>query len=135
MGETLVIGVAGGAAGIALGYAAPRWCQVRGAAVGDARPAPDRRPPVRAPGGGRSAAAARGGFRRLANDASKTILVHLNAPVTVGVIVLAVLLAVAGGLSLARSAAGGPRGCGPLPPSRKSSNGHYAPVARDTAGP
>ena len=96
MGETLVIGVVGGAAGIALGYA--------GAAlvarfVGPLSATPGQSPGSASPGfgppgGGRFG----GGFRRLANDASKTILVHLNAPVTVGIIVLAVLLAVAGGL-------------------------------------
>ena len=58
-----------------------------------------RVPGFGAPGGGRFGGGGfGGGFRRLANDAAKTILVHLNAPVTVGVIVLAVLLAVAGGL-------------------------------------
>jgi len=37
-------------------------------------------------------------FRELAGAASHTAQVHLSAPVTVGAIVLAVLLAIAGGL-------------------------------------
>ena len=102
MGETLVIGVVGGAAGIALGYAGAALVSkfvgplsaTPGQSPGSASPG------FGAPGGGRFGGGGGfgGGFRRLANDAGKTILVHLNAPVTVGVIVLAVLLAVAGGL-------------------------------------
>jgi ABC-type antimicrobial peptide transport system permease subunit len=102
MGETLVIGVVGGVAGIALGYAGatlvsalvPPLSATPGQSPGSASPGSGP------PGGGRFGGGGGfgGGFRRLANDASKTILVHLNAPVTVGVIVLAVLLAVAGGL-------------------------------------
>jgi putative ABC transport system permease protein len=94
LGETLVIGAAGGAAGIALGYA--------GAALVSAL-VPPLSATVGQPAGGAAAGfppggGIGGGFRRLANDAAKTVVVHLNAPVTVSVIVLAVLLAVAGGL-------------------------------------
>jgi len=94
MGETLVIGVAGGAAGIALGYA--------GAAlvsrfVGPLSATQSQSPGSASPGFGPPGGGG-GAFRRLANDAAKTITVHLSAPVTVDVIVLAVLLAVAGGL-------------------------------------
>ena len=39
-----------------------------------------------------------GGFRRAAADTSHTVAVHLNPTVTIGVIVLAVVLAVAGGV-------------------------------------
>ena len=101
MGETLVIGVAGGAAGIALGYAGAALVSKF---VGPLSATPGQSPGSASPGfgppgGGRSGGGGfGGGFRRLANDAGKTILVHLNAPVTIGVIVLAVLLAVAGGL-------------------------------------
>ena len=102
MGETLVIGVVGGAAGIALGYAGAALVSKF---VGPLSATPGQSPGSASPGfgppgGGRPGGGGGfgGGFRRLANDASKTILVHLNAPVTVGVIVLAVLLAVAGGL-------------------------------------
>jgi ABC-type antimicrobial peptide transport system permease subunit len=96
MGETLVIGVVGGAAGIALGYAGAALVSK---VVGPLSATPGQSPGSASPGsGGPGGGGFGGGFRRLANDASKTILVHLNAPVTVGVIVLAVLLAVAGGL-------------------------------------
>jgi ABC-type antimicrobial peptide transport system permease subunit len=95
MGETLVIGAAGGAAGIALGYLGTalvsKFVGSLSATLG--QPAGSASPGLGAPGGNFGGAA-----RRLANDAAKTVLVHLNAPVTVGVIVLAVLLAVAGGL-------------------------------------
>jgi ABC-type antimicrobial peptide transport system permease subunit len=94
LGETLVIGAAGGVAGIALGYA--------GAALVSALVPPlsatvGQPPGSAAPGSGPPAGGL-GGFRRLASDAAKTIQVQLSAPVTVGVIVFAVLLAVAGGL-------------------------------------
>jgi ABC-type antimicrobial peptide transport system permease subunit len=96
MGETLVIGVVGGAAGIALGYAGAALVSKF---VGPLSATPGQSPGSASPGSGPPGGGGfGGGFRRLANDASKTILVHLNAPVTVGVIVLAVLLAVAGGL-------------------------------------
>jgi ABC-type antimicrobial peptide transport system permease subunit len=97
MGETLVIGVVGGVAGIALGYAGVAlvsgFVGPLSATLG--QPAGSASPGFGATGG-RSGAG--GPFGRLANDAAKTVLVHLDAPVTVGVIVLAVLLAVAGGL-------------------------------------
>ena len=98
MGETLVIGLVGGAAGIVLGYAGATLVTrfvgplsaTTGQSPGSASPA--------SPGFGPPGGAAGGGFRRLASDASKTILVHLDAPVTISIVVLAVLLAVAGGL-------------------------------------
>jgi ABC-type antimicrobial peptide transport system permease subunit len=97
MGETLVIGVVGGAAGIALGYAGaalvsalvPPLSATAGQPPGSASPGFGT-PGSRFGGGGR--------FGGLANDAAKTILVHLDTPVTVSIILLAVLLAVAGGL-------------------------------------
>jgi ABC-type antimicrobial peptide transport system permease subunit len=97
MGETLVIGVVGGMAGIALGYAGVAlvsgFVGPLSATLG--QPAGSASPGFGATGGRTGAG---GPFGRLANDAAKTVLVHLDAPVTVGVIVLAVLLAVAGGL-------------------------------------
>jgi ABC-type antimicrobial peptide transport system permease subunit len=97
MGETLVIGVVGGVAGIALGYAGvalvPVFVGPLSATLG--QPAGSASPGSGPPGGTFGAG---GPFGRLANDAAKTVLVHLDAPVTAGVIVLAVLLAVAGGL-------------------------------------
>jgi len=98
MGETLVIGLAGGVAGIALGFAGAALVTkfvgplsaTTGASAGSASPG------FGPPGGGRLGGG--GPFGRAANDAAKTILVHLDAPVTIGIVVLAVLLAVAGGL-------------------------------------
>jgi putative ABC transport system permease protein len=88
MGEALVIGVIGGAAGVAIGYGAAAIVQ----AVA---------PPLTAstttgaagPGG-----AGRGGFARPAVSAAHTVSVHLTAPVTLGAVALAVVLAIAGGL-------------------------------------
>jgi putative ABC transport system permease protein len=39
-----------------------------------------------------------GGFRRAGTAATHTVAVHLTAPVTIGIIVLAVVLAIAGGV-------------------------------------
>ena len=88
MGEALALGVIGGVAGVALGFGgaalvdalAPSLTASTGASTGTA-----------APGGG---AAAGGGIA----SAARSVSVHLTAPVTIGVILLAVLLAVAGGL-------------------------------------
>jgi ABC-type lipoprotein release transport system permease subunit len=49
-------------------------------------------------GGGGAGAGGGGGFRRFAATATHTVEVHLTAPVTIGIVVAAVLLAVAGGL-------------------------------------
>jgi len=88
MGEALALGLIGGVAGVALGFGgaalvdalAPSLTASTGASTGTA-----------APGGG---AAAGGGIASTARSVS----VHLTAPVTIGVILVAVLLAVAGGL-------------------------------------
>jgi ABC-type antimicrobial peptide transport system permease subunit len=88
MGETLVMGVAGGIVGVALGFG--------GAALVSAFV-----PPLSATVGQNTGSASPGGpqaFGRLANDAAKAIPVHLAAPVTASAILLAVLLALAGGL-------------------------------------
>ena len=59
------------------------------------------------------AAAVRGrGYRR---GAVHTVTVHLAAPVTVNMVILAVVLAVAGGLIAGISAAGAPPGCARRP--------------------
>jgi ABC-type lipoprotein release transport system permease subunit len=81
VGEALVIGVIGGAAGVAIGYGTAAIVQ----AVA---------PPLTATSG----SAPRGGFGRPASAVTHTISVHLTAPVTLGAIALAVLLAIAGGL-------------------------------------
>jgi ABC-type lipoprotein release transport system permease subunit len=84
MGEALVIGVVGGAAGVAIGYGAAALVEALA-------------PPLTA-----STASAAGGpgsrFAHAASSASHTVSVHLTAPVTLGAVALAVLLAIAGGL-------------------------------------
>jgi ABC-type lipoprotein release transport system permease subunit len=91
MGEALVTGLIGGAAGVALGYAgaalvqslAPPLTATTGASATGASGAPG--------GGG-------GGFAHAAAAATKTVSVHLTAPVTLSAVALAVVLAIAGGL-------------------------------------
>ena len=87
MGEALVIGIVGGAAGVAIGYGA--------AALVDALA-----PPLTASTA--SAASGSGGpgarFGRAASSAAHTVSVHLTAPVTLGAVALAVVLAIAGAL-------------------------------------
>jgi putative ABC transport system permease protein len=93
LGESLVIGVAGGAAGVALGFG--------GAALID-----KLAPKLSAIAGSTSPAAASSGGAGLAakleqqisGAATHTVYVTLTAPVTVSAILLAVALAVAGGL-------------------------------------
>ena len=96
MGETLVIGAVGGAAGIVLGYAGAALVS---SFVGPLSATPGQPAGSASPGfGGGGRFGGGGPFGRTASDAARTILVHLEAPVTVDVIVLAVLLAMAGGL-------------------------------------
>ena len=101
VGESLVIGVIGGAAGIALGFAgsalvgvfAPTLTASVGSATGSATPGGARTfggPPGGFGGGG--------GFRQLASAATPTVHVPLTATVTIGAVAAAVILAVAGGL-------------------------------------
>ncbi|HEY1919917.1 MAG TPA: ABC transporter permease [Streptosporangiaceae bacterium] len=114
MGESVVIGVIGGAVGVALGFAGaalvgkftgPLTAQIP-QATGSATPGGSRAFGGGGFGGGgggfpggRSGSGGPGGFfRNLSGNASHTIPVHLSAPVTVGAIVAAVLLAIAGGL-------------------------------------
>jgi ABC-type antimicrobial peptide transport system permease subunit len=93
MGESITIGIFGGAAGIGLGYAgaalidhlAPKLS----ATIGPASAA--------TAGGGALGGKASGGLKSLGNT-PHTVSVSLTAPVTVSVILLAVGLAVAGGL-------------------------------------
>jgi ABC-type lipoprotein release transport system permease subunit len=85
------MGIAGGLAGIALGYGGaklvsavvPPLSATVGQSSGSATPV--------------SGTAPFGGAGRLA-DTARTISVHLTAPVTISVILLAVLLAIAGSL-------------------------------------
>ena len=84
MGEALVIGMAGGAAGVGIGYGAAALVEALA-------------PPLTA-----TTASAAGGpdgrFARPAASAAHTVSVHLTAPVTLGAVALAVVLAIAGGL-------------------------------------
>ena len=101
MGEALAVGIIGGAAGVALGFAgaslvsslAPPLSASIGQTTGSATPGGPQ-----AFGGGFPGGGGFGGFRRFAADASHTVAVHLTAPVTLGAVLLAVVLAVAGGL-------------------------------------
>ena len=94
LGESITIGIAGGAAGIALGYAdaalidhlAPKLSATIGSPASSA-----------SVGGGSLGGKASGALKALGNT-SHTVSVALTAPVTVSVILLAVGLAVAGGL-------------------------------------
>ena len=117
MGEALVTGLIGGAAGVALGFAgaalvsalAPPLSASVGVTTGSATPGGARS--FGGFGGGGGFGGAPGGgfggtpgggfagrFGRLAADAGQTVAVHLSAPVTLGAVALAVVLAVAGGL-------------------------------------
>jgi putative ABC transport system permease protein len=101
MGESVVIGVVGGIAGVGLGFLgatlvsrlSPPLSASIGQTTGSATPGG-----ARTFGGGGGGGGFGGGFRRAAANASHTVAVHLTAPVTLGVIALAVLLAIAGGL-------------------------------------
>ena len=109
MGEAIVIGIIGGVAGVALGFAGaalvgklakPLSASV-GQTTGSATPGGARTfgggggfgGGTGAPGGGGP-----GGFARAAANEAHVVVVHLSAPVTLGAVVLAVVLAIAGGL-------------------------------------
>jgi putative ABC transport system permease protein len=92
LGESLVMGIAGAAVGVGLGFA--------GAAIID-KIAPKLPVVVPASGAGgpvQSQSSASGGASRIGGPSSHTIDVLLHPSITVGVIVLAVILAVAGAL-------------------------------------
>jgi putative ABC transport system permease protein len=89
MGESMVLGVIGGAVGVGLGLA--------GAAL-ITRLAPKLSATVPTATGERFQSAGPGGAQSTSPNADHTLLVPLHASVTLDVIVLAVLLAVAGGL-------------------------------------
>jgi ABC-type lipoprotein release transport system permease subunit len=115
MGESIAIGIIGGVIGVVLGLGgaelvdklAPSLKASVGSTTGSATPGGTRQfggagggggAGAAANGGGGSAGGFGGGFRRAAADTSHTVAVHLTAPVTIGVIVLAVVLAIAGGV-------------------------------------
>jgi ABC-type lipoprotein release transport system permease subunit len=110
MGESVVIGVVGGIVGVGLGFLGAtlvsRLSKPLSASIG---PTTGNATPGGARafgggggnfggGGGGGFGGGGGGFRRFAAGASHTVLVHLTAPVTLGIIALAVALAIAGGL-------------------------------------
>jgi ABC-type lipoprotein release transport system permease subunit len=90
-----VVGVALGLAGAALvqKLAGPLTASL-GASTGSATPGG-----AQTAGGGRfPAGGGPGGFRQAAADTVHNVAVHLTAPVTLGAVILAVVLAIAGGL-------------------------------------
>ena len=116
MGESIAVGIIGGLIGVALGLAgaevvnklAPPLKASVGSTTGSATPGGVRQFGGAgggtgggfggAGGAGGGGGGGFGGFRRAAADAPHTVAVHLTAPVTIGVIVLAVVLAIAGGV-------------------------------------
>ena len=120
LGESITIGIIGGLAGIALGFAgaalvsriAPPLTATTGLATGSATPGGARAFAGGAPpggggfggggfgggGGAGGGGGGGGGFRTLAADATNAVTVHLNAEVTLAAVALAVVLAIAGGL-------------------------------------
>jgi putative ABC transport system permease protein len=113
MGETVALGILGGAVGVGLGVAgaelvsrlSPKLSAVVGQTTGSATPGGTRQFGFGGAGGGSGGAAPGGGgfpgggaFNRAANAANHTVAVHLSASVSMGVIVLAVVLAIAGGI-------------------------------------
>jgi putative ABC transport system permease protein len=110
MGESIAIGIVGGVAGVALGLAgaalvarlAPPLSASVGQTTGSATPGGARTFGGgfggAAGGGGFGGAGRPGGFFGRADAAAHSVAVHLSAPVTIGAVVLAVVLAIAGGL-------------------------------------
>ena len=88
MGEALVIGIVGGAAGVAIGYGA--------AALVDALAPPLTASTASAAASGPGGPGGR--FGHAASSAAHTVSVHLTAPVTLGAVALALVLAIAGAL-------------------------------------
>jgi putative ABC transport system permease protein len=108
MGESIAIGIVGGVVGVALGLAGatlveklarPLTASV-GQTTGSATPGGARTfgGGFGGGGGGFGGAARPGGFFGRADAAAHSVTVHLSAPVTIGAVVLAVVLAIAGGL-------------------------------------
>ncbi len=118
MGEAIACGIAGGVIGVVLGLAgaeavskfAPSLTASVGLTTGSATPGGARQFGAGNFGGGAGGGGGGGGgggfgggfggggFRRAAATASHSVAVHLTAPVTLGAIGLAVVLALAGGL-------------------------------------
>ena len=95
MGESIAIGILGGAAGVGIGFAGAalidRLAPRLSATIGTASPA--------SVGGGRGTLSGKaGGALKALSNTAHTVSVSLTAPVTANVILLAVALALAGGL-------------------------------------
>ena len=89
MGEALVVGIAGGIGGVIIGYGTTALIQAL---------APPLTASTTGAAAGQGLAGAPGGLGHAASSAARTVYVHLTAPVTLGAVGLAVLLAIAGGL-------------------------------------
>jgi ABC-type antimicrobial peptide transport system permease subunit len=116
MGESIAVGIIGGIVGVALGLAGTQLvdklapslkASVGSSTTGSATPGGARQFTAGGAGTGRTGGAGGtggfggaggGGFRRTTPAAAHTVAVHLTAPVTIGIIVLAVVLAIAGGV-------------------------------------
>jgi putative ABC transport system permease protein len=121
MGESIAVGIIGGIVGVALGLggaqlvnklAPPLKASVGSSTTGSATPGGARQFTAGggatgtggggfggAGGGAGGGGGGGGGFRRFnPAAATHTVAVHLTAPVTIGIIVLAVVLAIAGGV-------------------------------------
>lgn len=107
MGEAVAMGIVGGAVGVGLGLAGaelvakltPPLSATVGQVTGSATPGgPQHFGAGGFPGGFRGSGLPGSGFRRAAADAAHTVAVHLIPAVSTGIIVLAVVLAIAGGI-------------------------------------
>ncbi|HEX3752514.1 MAG TPA: ABC transporter permease [Streptosporangiaceae bacterium] len=120
MGESVAVGIIGGIVGVALGLAGTQLvdklapslkASVGSSTTGTATPGGARQFTAGGTGtgtggfgGGGTGGTGTGrggfggGFRRTTPAAAHTVAVHLTAPVTIGIIVLAVVLAIAGGV-------------------------------------
>jgi putative ABC transport system permease protein len=111
MGESIAMGIIGGAVGIGLGFLGSKIVEKAsgsltasvGPTTGSATPGGARTFGGGGFGGGGFGGGGGGGFRgggadRFGTAATHATTVHLTAPVTINIIILAVVLAVAGGL-------------------------------------
>jgi putative ABC transport system permease protein len=92
MGESIVVGVLGGIAGVALGFGGARLVDLFAGNLSATVPSGSNSSSLNGPG------PFAGPFGRSAANTASTVAVHLSAAITVGAIVAAVLLAIAGGL-------------------------------------
>src|ERR1700722_14423333 len=98
MGEALTIGLIGGAAGVALGFGGAALVQALAPPLTATTAPSTPSGPAGAAGSAGGGPGAGGGFAHAAQSTAHTVSVHLTAPVTLTVVLLAVVLALAGGL-------------------------------------